>query len=89
MASKAWDSSLRLPGSDRGTPDCGRRNCRDVGPLSGGGSELPGLRNFIDVPAQPIRPNAFGSAGQRQHRQAATVGSTVPVHAHVLPKADV
>ncbi len=89
MPSKAWDSSLRLPGlivESRTVSN--RRDCRDVGP-TGGGSELPGPRDALDVAAQPIRPQAVGFAGQRQHRQAAAVGSAVPLSAHALPTTHV
>ena len=84
---RAQDRASRregLPHEDAGKGRrvrCDPRKCRDVGPIGGGRGELPGLRNAIDVPPQPIRPQAFGFAGQRQHRQAATVGSTVPVYA--------
>ena len=71
---------------DRGKPDSDRRDCRDVGPIGGGGGELSGLRDSLEVAPQPILPQAVGFAGQRQHRQAAAVGSTVSLSAHALPR---
>lgn len=89
MASKAWDSSLRLQGLIVESRTVIDGIVEMSGRLAAVGGELPRLRDAIDVSPQSIRAHTDGSADQWQHRQVATVGSTVSVHAYALSKAHV